>query len=230
MKIMAIDTSTSSMSVAVTDCGIIKYEYNQNYALTHSESLMCAIEEMMKTVQTDIHDIDLFACSVGPGSFTGVRIGVSVINAFSYVTGKNAVGVSVLDALAFPLRYTHDVILSVTDAQRGNFYRAFYQGEEKNSKSILKKLTEEQIVSWEEIKEEANKYGKVLLAGDACTLIDDVSPIVKVSGEFIYPRASSIALIAENSPSKRYVEPVYLRKSQAEIMFERKMEDAGNKD
>lgn len=223
MKIMGIDTSTSSLSIALMVDGALKYELIQNHALTHSERLLPYIRQMMEASDCQMQEIDKFACCVGPGSFTGVRIGVSVANAFAMATGKPVVAVSTLEAMAYSHRFSQKVILATTDAQRGNFYAAMYQAEDKGK---LISVEDEHVFSTEELAEKISCYKEVILTGDAVGLWKEVPDNVELSStELCYPRASSICLIAKDKKEEqRYIEPVYLRKSQAELQFEERME------
>ncbi|MDO4792791.1 MAG: tRNA (adenosine(37)-N6)-threonylcarbamoyltransferase complex dimerization subunit type 1 TsaB [Filifactor alocis] len=220
MKILGIDTSTASLSIALTVDGVLKYELNQNHALTHSERLMPYIATMMKAIGTSMEEVDKFACTVGPGSFTGVRIGVSVANAFSLALNKEVVGISTLEAMAYSHRFCEDVILATTDAQRGNFYAAFYRRDEETPGG-LKSLSGESVLSVKELEEKIALYPRVILTGDAVKLWEEVpSNAVKAPCDLCFPRASSVCLLSLQKEGEGYIEPVYLRKSQAELQFE----------
>lgn len=220
MKILGIDTSTASLSVALMVDGVLKYELNQNHALTHSERLMPYIATMMEAIGCSMDEVDRFACTVGPGSFTGVRIGVSVANAFALALNKEVVGVSTLEAMAYSHRFSEDVLLATTDAQRGNFYAAFYKRDEEHPET-LKVLDEEAVLSVKDLEEKIIQYPQVILIGDAVKLWEDVpSNVVKAPCDLRFPRASSVCLLSLQKEGKGYIEPVYLRKSQAELQFE----------
>lgn len=220
MKILGIDTSTASLSIALMVDGVLKYELNQNHALTHSERLMPYIATMMEAIGSSMEEIDRFACTVGPGSFTGVRIGVSVANAFSLALNKEVVGISTLEAMAYSHRFCEDVILATTDAQRGNFYASFYKRDEKTSGN-LKALSEEAVLSVKDMEEIIAQYPRVILTGDAVKLWEEVpANVVKAPCDLCFPRASCICLLSLSKKGQGYIEPVYLRKSQAELQFE----------
>ncbi len=220
MNILGIDTSTASLSVALTIDGVLKYELNQNHALTHSERLLPYIEQMMEKIGFDFTKIDRIACTVGPGSFTGIRIGVSVANAFSMAWGKPVVGISTLEAMAFAYRYTNYAILSTTDAQRENVYGCFFKAKGEGE---LECLSEEKVWSLEQLEKEVSCYEKIILVGDAVRLWKDIPKHVRLAPpDMNFPRASALCILAEEDIrlKETYIEPVYLRKSQAEIQFD----------
>lgn len=220
MKVLGIDTSTASLSIALTVDGVLKYELIQNHALTHSERLLPYLEQMMKSVDFSLEDVDMIACTIGPGSFTGIRIGVSVANAFALALQKPVVGISTLEAMAYAHRFGTSVIVSTTDAQREQFYAAFYQAEDQDQ---LNPLGREEVLSKEEILERCQKYTNVVITGDAVSMWNDLpKEIRKAPLDLCYPRASSVCLLAEQQGIQEitYIEPVYLRKSQAEIQFD----------
>lgn len=220
MKVLGIDTSTSSLSIALTVDGVLKYELIQNHALTHSERLLPYLEQMMKSVDFSLEDIDKIACTVGPGSFTGIRIGVSVANAFSMSLRKPVISISTLEAMAFSHRFSKNTIVSTTDAQREHFYVAFYQASGGNEIVLLGK---EEVLSKTDILQRCKKYENVIITGDAVSMWKDLpQQIQKAPLDMCYPRAVSVCLLAERQciQETKYIEPVYLRKSQAELQFE----------
>lgn len=220
MKVLGIDTSTSSLSIALTVDGVLKYELIQNHALTHSERLLPYLEQMMKSVDFSLNDVDRIACTVGPGSFTGIRIGVSVANAFSLALGKPVLGISTLEAMAFVHRFSNHIIVSTTDAQRENFYVAFYQANEENK---IISLGTEEVLSKTDILQRCENYENVMITGDAVFMWEDLPHgIQKAPPDMCYPRAGCVCLLAgqQGIQENGYIEPVYLRKSQAELQFE----------
>ncbi|MBQ8002598.1 MAG: tRNA (adenosine(37)-N6)-threonylcarbamoyltransferase complex dimerization subunit type 1 TsaB, partial [Clostridia bacterium] len=117
MNILAVDTSALTATVAVFKDGVSVFENNITNALTHSETLMPMIDYALKSVKLDINDIDLFAVSCGPGSFTGIRIGVSAIKALAYATGKSVYCINTLEALACNLSVAENIpVCPIMDA------------------------------------------------------------------------------------------------------------------
>ena len=127
MKLLAVDTSGPVCGVAVLEEGKILYEGAAVNRLTHSVSLMPMVEEALNKCSTDISEIDLYAAVVGPGSFTGVRIGVSAVKGMAHGAGKPCVAVDALEALAWGVSLTPDLICPIQDARAGQVYGAAFQ-------------------------------------------------------------------------------------------------------
>jgi tRNA threonylcarbamoyladenosine biosynthesis protein TsaB len=130
MKVLGIDTSTSCGSVGLIDDESVISEYLLNIPVTHAERLLSTIELVLKEAHMAIEDLDGWAVSLGPGSFTGLRIGVSAIKGLALATGKPVSGVSTLDALAYPIASTPYLICPILNARKGEVYAAFYRYEE----------------------------------------------------------------------------------------------------
>ncbi len=128
MKILGIDTSTPIGSVALIDGDNLVAEHTLNIVQAHSSRLMPAIDTVLKWSDIAAADLDACAVGVGPGSFTGIRIGVATIKSLCYALDKPIVGVSTLEAVAYNLRWTHGVICPVLDARRSEIYGAIFQG------------------------------------------------------------------------------------------------------
>ncbi|HEX9062575.1 MAG TPA: tRNA (adenosine(37)-N6)-threonylcarbamoyltransferase complex dimerization subunit type 1 TsaB, partial [Clostridia bacterium] len=124
MKILALDSSSLVASVAITEDKKLLGEYNVNNGLTHSKNLMPMLTELMKTLGLKPSDIDMYAASIGPGSFTGIRIGVTSIKAMAYATGKPVASVPTLDALAYNAEGFDGVICPIMDARNNQVYTA----------------------------------------------------------------------------------------------------------
>ena len=130
MKVIGIDTSTSCGSVGLIDDESVISEYLLNIPVTHAERLLSTIELVLKEARMTIEDLDGWAISLGPGSFTGLRIGVSAIKGLALATGKPASGVSTLDVLAYQIAFTPYLICPILNARKGEVYAAFYRYEE----------------------------------------------------------------------------------------------------
>ena len=128
MKILGIDTSTPIGSVALIDEDNLVAEHTLNIVQAHSSRLMPAIDTVLKWGDLTAEDLDGCAVGIGPGSFTGVRIGVATIKSLCYALDKPIVGVSTLEAVAYNLRWTHGVICPLFDARRSEVYCAIFQG------------------------------------------------------------------------------------------------------
>jgi tRNA threonylcarbamoyladenosine biosynthesis protein TsaB len=130
MKILGIDTSTSCGSVGLIDDESVISDYLLNIPITHAERLLSTIDLVLKEAHMAIEDMDGLAVSLGPGSFTGLRIGVSTIKGLAFATGKPVSGVSTLDALAYPIASTPYLICPILNARKGEVYAAFYRYED----------------------------------------------------------------------------------------------------
>ena len=128
MKILGIDTSTPIGSVALIDDDNLVAEHTLNIVQAHSSRLMPAIDTVLKWSDITAADLDGCAVGVGPGSFTGVRIGVATIKSLCYALDKPIVGVSTLEAVAYNLRWTNGVICPLFDARRSEVYGAIFEG------------------------------------------------------------------------------------------------------
>ncbi|MBN1662271.1 MAG: tRNA (adenosine(37)-N6)-threonylcarbamoyltransferase complex dimerization subunit type 1 TsaB [Deltaproteobacteria bacterium] len=128
MLTLAIDTSTNTAGVALLEGETICAEMLINLGMNHSVSLLPSINRIIMLAGITMADIDLYACTTGPGSFTGLRIGVSTVKGFSAATGKPVAGVSTLDALAFNFADSPLLICPMLDAKKKQVYTALYRG------------------------------------------------------------------------------------------------------
>ena len=165
MKILGIDTTGQTASAALVEDDKLICEFTLNYKLTHSQTIMPMIAEIIERSETDKASIDCIACAAGPGSFTGLRIGLATAEAMAYSWQCLLHGVDTLKALAYNIPIEGLVLSPVLDAQKGNYYQALYQWQEG-------KLVELAVT------EVVNKYGKVIVVEDDCK----VSPFFLKSG------------------------------------------------
>ena len=224
MIVLAFDSTAKAASVAVCDNEKLLALYNIDNGLTQSELLLPMAENMLKSLKLDFCDVGLLACSVGPGSFTGVRIGVSLVKGIAF--GKNipCVSVSTLDELAENLAGLDGIIAPCMDARRNQVYNALYRGRN----GILEKLTPDRAISISELAKELKNYDEpIFLSGDGyevakCGLTElgiDVKDTPKL---LITENAFSVARIALRKYEKgEYgndleIAPTYLRMPQAE--------------
>ena len=223
MKILGIDTSSSSLSVAVMDDDLLKGEFTLNHKLTHSEQMMPLLDSLLSHLELKMSDIDLIGVSVGPGSFTGIRIGVAAANAMAMALDIPVVGISSLEAMAYTAGETAYTIVSTFDAQRDRFYFNAYRFEN----SELKALETEDVLEKKDLIKKLESYDKVLLLGDAVFINEELPLNVKKAKRAVrYVRASSVCELAHRDyllGKTGFAVPVYLRKSQAEIQFEERM-------
>ena len=175
MKILAVDSTAKTATVALCDDRTMLAEFTLNNGNTHSETLLPMIESMLNAFGMKPHDVDLFACSAGPGSFTGVRIGVATVKGLAFGSGRPAVGVSTLEALARNLDFGDDaskIICPVMDARRGQLYTARFV----RRGSELERLTPDRAISYTEFENETLPLGKVWLCGDGYGLVHGLMP------------------------------------------------------
>ncbi len=218
MKILAIDTSALTATAAILSEDILIGEISTTTKLTHSQTIMPMIDELLKKVSLDITDIDLFACSEGPGSFTGLRIGIGTIKGLAYGTNKPVVGVSTLEALAHNIDVTDLVICSIMDARRGQVYNGLYRYNDDK----LECITEPRALSIEELCEELTE--KTIFVGDGVNVHKEKikeflgNKAIFASPQNLLQRAGSVAFAALNKEavSAEDLTAVYLRKPQAE--------------
>lgn len=229
MKIFAIDTSSRVLSLGMMSDGVVIAEFIQNKALTHSERLMPNIKNMFDGVEEKLSDIDLFATTVGPGSFTGIRIGVATANAFALANEKKVVGISTLEALANNFRC--GVVVSTMYAQRDDYYRAIYSFDKKTN--AMKIITHEQAISKSEILEEIKRLSEekeVIVCGEILESILQEKHELPKNVSLARPcdnyvRGGVLCEIAEKRvlDGKDIAVPIYIRKPQAEVQYEEKI-------
>lgn len=219
MLTLAFDTSSKTVSVAVLHDGIIVYDTMINVGLNHSEVLMPAIDQACVRTGIKIAQIDLFACTIGPGSFTGLRIGASTLKGLMLGTEKPAVGISSLAALAFNAGVSSKKICSVMDAGRGQVYVAYFHYQEK---SFLRQIGEDQVLNPSEIEHDHDK--KVIFVGDgavkySAVITGDKNTDIVFQQQYI--RASSVGILGIEKYKRNELldaqtfSPVYLRSADA---------------
>ena len=147
MKVLGIDTSTSCGSIGLIDDGEVISDYLLNVPVTHSQRLLGAIEFVLGEAGCPIENLDGWAIALGPGSFTGLRIGVSTVKGLAFATGKPVTGLSTLDVLAWQIGPTPYLICPVLDARKKEVYTAFYLSE----KNLIKRQSDYQAIRPEDL-------------------------------------------------------------------------------
>jgi len=226
MKVLGIDTSTMSGSIGlIQDEGILS-DYLLNISVTHSERLLDAIDLVLRKANVAIEELDGFAISLGPGSFTGLRIGVSTVKGLSYATRKPVVGVPTLDILASQISPTPYLICPIMDARKGEVYTAFYRYEEQNS---LKRLSEYLAIRPVELEQMINE--QTIFIGDGVkTYGEDLRNSLKSFSLFPpaplhLPHGAAVARLGLGLLQKGELldlatfTPLYVRPSEAEIKW-----------
>lgn len=231
MRVLAIDTTSNVATAAVVEDEILLGERILNFKKTHSQKIMPMISELLEELELKAADIDMFAVANGPGSFTGLRIGVATIKALAHAVNKPVVGVSTLAAMAYNLPFCEHIIVPIMDARRNRVYTASYIWDEDG----FKELTEDEAIGIEECVSSCGEFLETVFVGDGAVVHKEY--IKEQLGERAYfapasslmQRASSVAMLAlekaKNGETMKYNElvPFYLRKSQAEREYEERM-------
>lgn len=169
MLVLAFDTSSKTVSVSLLRDQVVIYETIVNRDINHSETLLAAIDEACRLSALKIREVDLLACTTGPGSFTGLRIGVSTLKGLMLATGKPAAGVSSLAALALNIETKGKIIGAMMDAGRGQVYLAYYQYE---TDGTLRQLTEAKALDPNDLADQ--HLSNVIYVGDGAVQYDAV--------------------------------------------------------
>lgn len=231
MKVLAIDTSSNTASAAVMEDNLLLGEYILNHKKTHSQKIMVMVSSLMADLELTARDIDIYAAAVGPGSFTGLRIGVATVKALAHAAGKRVVSVGTLEALAYNVPYAEHIIVPVMDARRGNVYAASYIWD-----GGLKEVGAPEGITIEECVESCGNFLDTIFLGDGALAYREYIE-EKLGARALFPhgaamnlRASSVAAAAmdkaKRGETQTYMEmkPRYIKKSQAEKDLERKEE------
>ena len=223
MKILSIDSSAKTASVAVTDGETLLSECFVNAGLTHSRTLMPMIDNALTQADLKIDDIDAFCVNAGPGSFTGIRIGVAAVKGLALASSKLCAGVSTLESIAYNFIDENAVICAAMDARCNQVYSALFNVEN----GVITRICDDYAVPVTELAEEIKKITDktVILAGDGAEICynvmkNDINNI-KLSASFRrYQRAYGSALAANAKTDlfedSSLLAPVYLRLPQAE--------------
>lgn len=217
MNILAVDTSGGACSVAVLQDSVIRAESYMNAGRTHSETLGPMIDFCLSCAGVGIRDIELFSCAVGPGSFTGLRIGIGMLKGFAHASGKPVIGVNTLDALARNAEGTDETICPIIDARRGEVYTATYRSGER--------IIDCRAVPLDTVLEELHGR-RVVFLGDAAVNYSDKICTADAGyriahGGIVLQRAGSVGRVAfemfqSGLQQDAYsIEPFYLRETQA---------------
>ena len=226
MLTLALDTATGVCTVGLIQDGHVLAEYDISTGLTHSEGLMPQLDQMFTRTGIKKEKIDRIAVSIGPGSFTGLRIGLAAAEAMAYAWQCGICGVNTLQAMAFNLPVEGVVLAPVLDAQKGNFYTAFYEwvsGE-------LREVQPVEMADAETLLRQLQDCGKpVLFMGECEKLRKRPLPAgISVAPEQVrMPKASSVALAADGMEALTgedvfTLRPYYIRKSEAEELWEKR--------
>ena len=223
MRTLAIDTTANTATCALTEDGRVRASFTIDGLLTHSETMLPMVDEMLSHLALSVENVDLFAVAEGPGSFTGVRISVSTIKGLAFSTNKPCVGVSSLSGLAKNLEGFQGLVVPAMDARRQQVYTAIYN----EGKCVLS----DSLIPLSELRGELLKSDLPFrLVGDGYSLASKYfaadpelsARLLPTPAALIPHSAASIALLAEEKfasgklSTDSELRPLYLRDSQAE--------------
>jgi len=224
MTILAFETSAKAASVALSRDGILLGESYQNTGLTHSQTLLSMAQSLIQSCGLKAEDVEAVAAASGPGSFTGVRIGVAAAKGFAWGRELKCVGVSTLAAMASYLNVCDGIVCPVMDARRSQVYNALFDCRG----GTCERIREDRAISLSELGEDLKNFEKpIFLVGDGSvlcynTLLEAVPGLVLPAEHRRHQRASGVALEAARilqaggDFSGASLVPNYLRLSQAE--------------
>ncbi len=220
MLILAFESSAKPASAALVKDGQLLSQYMQCSALTHSRTLLPMAEDMLKNAELRLSDVDLIAVAHGPGSFTGIRIGVATVKGLAWAAEKPCVGVSTLEAMAWHGLAVGGYICPVMDARRSQVYNALFKIE--NGRPV--RMTEDRPIALDELSKEVTALNApVFLVGDGAALCFEYFtahgvPCVMAPDNLRWQDAWGVAMAAADKTPGNADEllPVYLRLSQAE--------------
>ena len=199
MKILAFESSAKSASVCLVEDDKILGQFFQNIGQTHSKTLLPMAKALLENINLKISDVDVFAVNQGPGSFTGIRIGVSVVQGLALGQNKKCLGVSSLESMAHNLKdLTNDVIVCVMDARAGQVYNALFE----NINGELVRIAQDRAITIDDLELELKNLKKsYILVGDGANIcyniLLDRGLKVKLAPENLrYQTASSVAFTA----------------------------------
>ena len=229
MKILGIDSSAKSASAAITDSDKVLGCFYTNTGLTHSQTLMPMIESLLKYSNVSLDDIDLIAVNKGPGSFTGVRIGVAAAKGLADVKKNPVYGASTLESMAYNLIDTDCVACCVMDARCNQVYNAIFD----ITDGKITRLTPDNADSIENVTEELKKYKKIkFFVGDGAEIcynkLNEDSDIRIAAPSDRFQSAVGVCFCAMNASRDQYIDsallvPEYLRLPQAERELNKKL-------
>ena len=238
MKVLAIDTSSKICSVTILEDDKILINLSNNDEKTHSVKLMPMVDKAFKDAGLTLDDIELLACCIGPGSFTGVRIGIATIKAFADVKNIPVVGITSLESLAYNVKEESTLVCSLVDAKNNNVYCGLFQFTQDamdNSKcTTISILAEDIDTTLSQIKSLSSNLNSIIFVGDGAIIYKE--KILQAYPNATFAKGNdnlqngiSVGkagldkyMIGEYGNSNS-ISPIYLRKSQAERALEEKI-------
>lgn len=230
MYILGIETSTKTGSVAVASEDGVIAQYSLNIEVTHSERLMAAVDRVLKDTGLAIADMGAYAVAIGPGSFTGLRIGLAAVKGLALVTGKPIAAVPTLQALAANLPFAGHPVCPLLDARKSEVYAALYRCDGRAPAALMA----EAVLSLSRLSERITE--RTIFTGEASRLFRP--DIEKIFGEraLFAPHSATLpsaATIAElglalvksgRQADPDSLTPMYIRRPEAEVAWEKRMQ------
>ncbi len=245
MLILAIDSATPVAGIALLDGDRLLREEFGNYKKTHSQTLMPMIDRVLKECDCKTSDLAAIAVSAGPGSFTGLRIGMATAKGLCLASGKALIALASLDALAYNVQYSQALVCPVLDARKQEVYTCFYDV----SAGLPRRLAEMSACSPAEFIDKAhcvaeeNGREKILLLGDAYHPYEEFwqkelgERLLIAAPQHMYSRAASLASLAYSELKAGAggedlftLRPHYIRLSEAEYRLQKRMMESGNRE
>jgi tRNA threonylcarbamoyladenosine biosynthesis protein TsaB len=229
VRILAVETSTLTGATALLEGDTVVAECRLSLAVTHSERLLPAVDHVLRVAGVTLADVDALAVSVGPGSFTGLRIGLSTMKSLAFATGKPLCGIPTLDALAWSLPFAESLVCPVLDAKKGEVYSALY----RTAGGRLERVWDYRAVAPDALAEALVREGPVVFLGDGVTpfaavfrqVLGDAArfapPAQRLPSAVTVADLARAALERGESVDPAALVPLYLRRSEAELGRER---------
>ena len=237
MYILALDSTAVTASAALWCDGALVAQYILNSGNTHSTTLLPMIRHMLETSGVSVDKIDCMACSVGPGSFTGIRIGIATVKGLAFGTDKPCIGVSSLEAMAYGMKSVNGIVCPVINARRTQYYSALFRIQD----GAVTRLTEDEVILGADLDGILAEYDEpIYLTGDgyeSARGFITYPGLMYTSESCRWPTAFAVAEAAaykltHASPETVFTPedlvPVYLRKTQAEREREERLALAKN--
>lgn len=229
-----MESSATASSVSYVKDEKILGQYYINAGLTHSTTLMPMVQGMLENAKLSLDNVDYYAVSVGPGSFTGLRIGISAIKGIALAKNKPCVAVSTLEAMAYNYVYTDTLVCAVIDARCNRFFNAIFKC---SADGTVERLCEDRALSYEEIAQELTSIysnEKIVLVGDgaimAQKLMGDLVPNLTIAPpHLMYQQSNGVAMVAQNMieqgkvVTSQQLLPSYLSLPQAQKELQKKL-------
>ncbi len=232
MRLLAVDTSTLTGAVALLDDDVVVAEWRLNIAVTHGERLLSTVDTLLRAARWKLEEVDALAVAVGPGSFTGLRIGVSTVKSLAFATGKPLMGVPTLDALAWTLPFAAPLVCPILDAKKGEVYTALY----RTAAGRLERLSAYRALDprrlGEELAEEPQR--RVVFVGDGVSpsqpllssMLGEAAcfapPALRLPSAVSVGELARMALDRGETADPATLVPLYVRRSEAELQRERR--------